>query len=868
MQFTKVLALSTILGSLAAACLVAAASLGPCAITTDTIIRICDGDAIQQNPLEEAETSYQAGRKYSQMQTWRKAIEAYSRAIDLMPQNVDALVGRGYARLNAYLSQDLLMDSKSDFQRVLAQVPSYEDAQNGLKIVNSLLDVQFPSAKTEDKIETKVPASEETNVQREPVSKGETSVAKKSSGTCIATHTVIKICHEEEFLDAKSVEDLYNQARAQSTMQNWEKAIETFSRVLEFQPNNVDARVGRGYAYLNEYRSKTLLLYSQEDFQRVLHLTPNYKDAQEGLKRVNQLLEFLNQEPTAPKEYSSSTNSVLDEAHTSVSVPEEMHASETEKEESNALSAAAAQTASTENLKKIDFEEVLSNLGKELSRQEDHFAAKAIFEKLVASSPKNSDYLYFLGREVAALGDHCKAIKLFKEGLYYTPKYVDIWIALGNQFFFLEDLDSALDAYSWALDIDPNNTDALIKAAQVETQLGNEVDAEELFFAAWDEDPMRNETLKQLANYEYSQRHYSLSEQLFRYYADLEMDEPGLRLTLFENSSYTTPSAFLRFIAVEERERDFFTHQPVASLTTVVGDVAISYPNSDRFRTTIRLGVGNTRQKLLVSNLTQFSVKATGLELKEEWFYDPNWTFVFNGRVEWISNSKRHVELFAKNQVNFMPTVIARYNNGKDTISFGEASDSIIFRDFKRRHLLVPTRVAATFLYQRDFGNQRLIGFDTAWLWYQDPIHNQEQVYNAWLQSGVPYFEDLLSFRYQCVYRHFRKITTGYYSFDYELTHWIRARLFKRWLCGFRCELEYWHGWRTVRGRNPQQQLILGPATDLVPITTVENQIDQVFLTVGYMPTDSFDCSIQGLYYHDSFDYLVLGVKAFLEWRF
>jgi len=139
---------------------------------------------------------------------------------------------------------------------------------------------------------------------------------------------------------------------------------------------------------------------------------------------------------------------------------------------------------------------------------------------------------------------------------------------------------------------------------------------------------------------------------------------------------------------------------------------------------------------------------------------------------------------------------------------------------------------------------------------------------NAWAQVGIPYFEENLSLRYHSEYLQFKEETNGYYSFEYQWTHWLKLRFYKSWLFGGRIEALYWHGWRTVRGKNPQQQITTGPLTTLIPVTTIENQIDAVYLTLGYNPTTHFDIWFSGSYWHDSYDYTVVSGKCWVECRF
>ena len=364
-----------------------------------------------------------------------------------------------------------------------------------------------------------------------------------------------------------------------------------------------------------------------------------------------------------------------------------------------------------------------------------------------------------------------------------------------------------------------------------------------------------------------TERRYEEGLSTYRYLVSLTDDNETYRATLFDTLSYIEPSCFIKGGAAEEKEKDSFTHVWVASLKYWNAEMGILWPPNERYRISARARCSETKQSLLVSNTTQFNYTSVGGSIRGEWFYNPYWTFVTDANMEWINNKGNNNLLPTEHGVKFEPTVTFRYMKTPHTVLFGETTDTIPYRDFTKGHVRVITRETALFSYQRDFSDTRFFGVDLAWLWYQDPIHNQEQDANGWLQVGIPYLEDFFTARYHCEYRHFYHEVSGYYSFQYQLTQWLKLHCIKKWLSGVRFDLEYWHGWRTTRGRNPQQEIIVVPTTPL-PVVTVENQIDQIFLTLGYNPTEYCDLSATGSFYHDSFDYTIVAGRLLFDWRF
>lgn len=630
----------------------------------------------------------------------------------------------------------------------------------------------------------------------------------------------IKIYQLLTTLSRENYEYFYKLGREYQRNQDWDKAIAAYKRSLELNSKDADVKLGWASVLLMKNDSKEDLLQAKDLFQQILKDYPDYKDAQDGLKKAYSLL----------------------------------HPTEEEKKK-------------TEKEKTPQWVLNLEEQAKTASKKEYHWYAIETYLQLTQSFPNNSEYFYNLGREYVKVECHCEAIEALDTAITLKPDYYDALIALGGQYLYFKDYPTSLDLFLRAVEVAPNSVEALVAVAKAEAFLDDSLSAENYYIAALDLGPDNIDSLTSYTSFIYGLRRYSEAEVFYRYLADVNDDPNTYKGTLLDLSSHTKPSFIAKAGSAEEREKDLFTHQWVASLKYLNSEAGVIYPINDTFRASIRARTGYTRQDLLISHLTQFDVNSTGGSIRGEWFYNPYWTIVADLTMEWISNNKNDVLMPTKRGIKVEPTLNFTYAKGGDTLSFGETTDSIIFRNFAKLEVDVVTREAAYISYQHDFDNHRLIGVDAAWLWYQDPIRNQEQDIKPWVQLGVPYLEDLLSVRYQCDYRHFYHEVSGYYSFQYQLTNWLKTRFFKKWNETIRCELEYWHGWRTTRGRNPQQQIIVVP-TQVFPVTTVENQIDQVNLTIGYTPTEYCDVSLAGMYYHDSFDYTIYGAKILLDWRF
>jgi tetratricopeptide (TPR) repeat protein len=783
----------------------------------------------KDNP-EQPQYFYELGRYYMTMEAWDQAINAFHRSLELQPDNLDAKVQLAYAHLFRYLSRSRLIASKHLFEQVLAVSPGYTDAKTGLKRVNALLDGEPPTRVVESPLQPKLETQEDFCRAILVDTAQQLTEQKNYWGAILLYQELVKIY-------PNNAQYFYQLGRLYSSAQSWDHAIEAFNESLRLQPDNPDARLGAAYGYLLRYSSRCDLYDSESLFEEILGGFPYYHDAQEGLRRAESLIRLFptHQEPRAEE-------------------PPKPDPEQEEIEKKKAL------------LTEWQRQAVL--IAKFLSRNGDYDGAARLYLELIEVFPKISDYYFELGVQFARMERRCAAIEAFRQTLEIKPDHSDALVALGAQYFFYNCYPLSFEMYSRAAAAAPKDPNAWLGLARSEQLLNNPREADIHFRQALNLDPENIDFYKAYASFLLGQKRYIESETFYQGLVNLENNDEPYRSSLFYIGGYTSPSFFSRGGGAVEMEKDLFNSRWSTSLTTTAMEGGVIYPFDDRFRLTVRGRWIDVKQRNLIAKATVFDAKVAGAGVRGEWVIDPYWNVTADAMIEWVDNNNNFAQLKTHCGTKFEPSLLFKYNKGQDTIFFGEITDSWIFKYFDKHTVTVFTREAAIAGYQRDFNDQLYAGADVAWLWYQDPIHNQEQDINVWAQAGLPYFEDNLSVRYHSEYRQFRKETTGYYSFEYQWTHWLKFRWLKNWDFGGRCELLYWHGWRTTRGKNPQQQITTTALAVLAPVVTVENQIDNIFLTLGYTPNEDFDISATGNYYHDSFDYTVWGGKLALEWRF
>ena len=877
------------------------------------LILLLSQSAIAEEHELSPQSNYENGVLEYRSKDWIKAIDSLKNVLKEQPGNVDARLFLGLSYLKRYQTDSELEESKLLFETVISKHPEYVDAHKGLKQIEILNN---PSENGEER------------------KKNDTQVEEIHDDKDLLMELSIYRNLSKSYLE--SPEYLYTLGNIYSELGASDLALNSYRNAYGLQPDNADIDVKLAYSLIHHYQSQIDLKWSIIEFKRVLDDVPDYQDAKDALLQARSLLhsatQYQTKNPrltkTTPRylpEYYYQLGNIYDHLDLSSSAitaykrglqlqPEnpDMHlklglslirsySSQSELEQAREEFKKVLQLFPNyedakqglfridkilhqpeeeskerlereRKLKKGARNEALEEVGKHLLTQDDNLGAIQVFIKLTQEVPSNSDYYYYLGNAYAHLERHDEAIDAYNKAIELTPDQSDALNGLANQNLFLKHYNEALALFARALETSPNNTDTLFGLARTEALLKNPIMAEEYYRLALTLSHEDKDILHSYASFLLTNRRYEESLTAFRALHDVT-NEPNVdRYILFDLLAFTNPS-FLGIGGIaKEKEKDQVTGRWVASISYLNAEAWGIYPITDQLRFSVRARTGKTTQDLLVSNITQFGVKSTSIGVRGEYIFDPSWSCLADVSLELISNNAKCPTLPTKSGVKLEPTFVVRYVTDLDNISFGEICDSVIYRDFNLNHVRVVTRETALITYQHNFENRRQFGADAAWLWYQDPVHNQEQIFNAWVQTGlpalcIPYFLDTLSLRYQCSFLQFNHIVTGYYSFQYQLTHWIRLNYLKQWQNGIHCNLEYWYGWRTTRGINPQEQIVVSPVP-LTGNTTIHIAINQAFATLGYTAAENCDLSLVGFYYHDSTDYIAQGMKFLIGWHF
>ena len=475
--------------------------------------------SLEHKDTEKPQYYYESGRYYAKIEAWDQAINAFNKALELQPDNLDVKVQLGYAHLFRYTTQAQLVESRHLFQQVLEAVPGYVDARTGLARVDALLKGETPKKVIESPLEKKKESQEDFCRAILVETAQQLTEQKNYWGAILLYQELIK-------LYPNNAEYYYQLGRLYASAQSWENAIDAFNHSLKLQPDNADARLGAAYGYLLRYTSRCDLYDSESLFEDILGGFPYYQDAQEGLRRVKNLLRLLPQHGVEPPQ------------------PEEKPKPDPEQEEIEKKKALL-----------IEWQRQAEKIAKHLSDLKDYDGAAQLYLDLIDAFPDISDYYFELGVQYARMERRCEAITAFRKALELKPTHSDALVALGNQYLFFNCYGFSYELFNRAVAAAPKDPNTWLGLARTEALLDLNCSAETHFQQAAELEPENTDFLKPYASFLLSQKRFIESETFYQGIVSLENNEDPYRSTLFYIGGYTNPSFYAKGGGVVEMEK-------------------------------------------------------------------------------------------------------------------------------------------------------------------------------------------------------------------------------------------------------------------------------------------------------------------------
>jgi hypothetical protein len=281
---------------------------------------------------------------------------------------------------------------------------------------------------------------------------------------------------------------------------------------------------------------------------------------------------------------------------------------------------------------------------------------------------------------------------------------------------------------------------------------------------------------------------------------------------------------------------------------------------TDQFRVVGTALDGEEKQFNYAALRYLYDSKIRSYTLKGEFFFTKEWQGNVYGSVNEASNFHKNNILYTENKKLFAPGATLKYNSSSANAYFIAVTGSMISKNYPKNKAVLINLTDLGMTYEKLFEKNRSIGVSGHYFLYDDHVHNRAFWLSNWEQVGIPCFEDMLTARYQVDYRRFKKEVSDYYTFNYQLTHWLKFRSFKEFDL-FTMNVEYWRGWRWTKGINPNQPLTPFPFVGTTQ-TKVFTHINVVYYSLSNIIGDWLHWQFSGAGSKDSEDYVTWGMKG------
>ena len=560
----------------------------------------------------------------------------------------------------------------------------------------------------------------------------------------------------------------------------------------------------------------------------------------------------------------------------------------------------------TTSLSAVLDEELVKNRLQEakiFTQQKQYDLAIEIYEQLLRDEPNNAEYYLYLGRLYKKLGCFSYAIDLYLEGLRLKPDYEELKVSLAYAYLYrgmhtakvwshyrwfwqypymfyivpediiyrfnAEDIEQSRLLFEEVLCENPKNSIALTGLGRIEVLYDNIYATEYFYSLALDYEEDDDTTIY----YYYA----TLLSKEGKVYSSKCMYEHVLSLDPTDSQAWEDYNDVLwkigpKFGGIgfysQENEQDNITPTKkawAARLYDYGGTLAWDYAIRDRLSAHISVTDEYIRLKNLLNQTNIYSLLIQRANLGLSYQATP-YLSMFGGLGFSLFN-QHHSSTFKTRfgwylQPNFNVTY---QQKGHQFFVETSADAPLVARDFNDNRSCLVDRQFLRGYYEYNFGNRNLIGTTAANVWYINRIKkNQQQIASAWLQWGPPCIYEYVVVRYQFIFGRFNHITTDYYTYRFQTTHWLNVTVSKSWWNNqIVTEAGYGHAWQ--RGFEQGQIITLTP---VAPFQIIHREINACYAILEYDPHENIRITLRGTYTKDSFNYTTASATGKFEWKF
>ncbi|MCP5469150.1 MAG: tetratricopeptide repeat protein [Chlamydiales bacterium] len=825
---------------------------------------------------------YRLGRLFAAIGEFSKGESFLQQALALDPEDADYKVALAYV----WLYQEKREEAIALFEEVLVQAPDLKEAKEGLLLAQSvepLPEFSVPEVEPEEEIAIEELPVEEYTLEEHALAfeeQGEYEKAAKLWATLA-----------EEASDNAYFYFKEGQNYVRAGQEN--RAYFAFSKALELDPDNADAKVALAYIYLRSGHEER----AERMFQEVLTHYPNYSDAHYGLRAIKKRHRL---EQELPHLYEVRELVAQAEAY--------------EK------SGQKAQAASTwQELMRLDptNSHYPYKLGRFYAEQKKPQDAKAYYRLSLELDPQNDDAKVGLAYLLIADGQIDEAEVLFHEVLASSPEYVDAkqglakidlirhpppkpprfteeqqeWIELAQCYEKKSDYDNAAviwerayeencdDAYfayqlgkvyalqrkynrsevflERALQLDPKMEEAQFRLGTVYAARGERCQALDVYRALAEEKPENGDYLEALGRSLRALNAHSDAKEI--YLQRFTLGDPHYGLFKQHNSTLerTNPSAVGTMLYAQERETDIITRLLSAQRNTAVAILSYNKPIFDTFQVKGMILASTVRELNLIAGVNNLFIKTQDYRLLGTWNAHPQ--LVINASMDYqVGRDIGDPRFPIGHRYRLLPSVAANYSAPAHFMTVSLEYDTLLIKDFVASPLKGNLLRRMT-VYGRDEHHVILrhfkVGTEGFYRYYEGDPYNRQWQGAIYAQGGLPKYAPCFFLRYWGQVGGFTTNQTVYYSYKRQWQHSAFLIFSKKVPLNMEIDFALEQAWQWNRKLNQ-------PVNTLVFINKLFRSYERLFFEVRQLYRPNTEFTFKTTAYWDSTKYTTWDVKG------
>ncbi len=778
------------------------------------------------------------------------------------PDNADALSGLGY--INLLRSKKSETEAEELFNQILKQEPDHLTARIYLGNLRLLQNRNYEAKDIFEKLNAENPGNPDVEQGlREAIQQISFSPPQENEEDKELLEKTLK---EKELLEKTLEERTLQEKTAQDKFLEEKELFEKALKEKELLKKTLEERTLQEKAAQDEVLKEKELLDKALKEKEVLEKTLEEKNvhektAQDEVLKEKELLKKTFEERTLQEQ--AAQDAAQDAARDEVLKEKQLQKKAWEE---------------TSTVEHIRF----------LREEKDYEQAVFLMEQLLDTFPDRIDYILLLGAIYVEMKERESAICLYNDALSLHPQDKDLLRALGFVYLYkaLEDNDRSFiwkkhfpfldrdyspylfisqEYFEQVLEQDPYDAEALAGIGRLILIQGCEQEAENFYFESLNIESDNITALSYLASLQSWQKKYDTADEIYQYflYLDPKNEDNWLDYKEFLNNkkSFAEISAYYE----EENEKDRIIEDWSARLKTYGVSFSFDRTLKDQLKFLSSISFDYIDLENLLTGVKSYSLESKRATLGLN--YQLSTYLSLTGAISFTFFDQHKDSVFTtKSRLYYQPNFNITYSKTPHTCSLETLGDTaLVARNFLTNECTLIARQFLNWRYELDLGKQRTLGALASYVWYFNRIQsNQMHTLSTHLRLTPPIYWENISLTYQFNYSRFNTLSVDYYTFQPQISHWLKIDLTKKWFCDqIITEAGYQHCWQRSF---EQGQIII--VTPIPSFHWINRKIHAAYARVKIAFSDDINAGITGSYSHDNFDYTTASAAATLNIKF